>query len=114
MLYALSERDELVLRIEDMEKAKNTIEEVERFMPYAFLGIDKTKESCVRELILSYIKEQGGEVTHSQILKKFQHRLKGSKDLREILTGLVESDQIDATHLTKSKGTKYSLREDKT
>lgn len=112
MLYALSERDELVLRIEDLEKAKDVIEEVEKFMPYAFLGVDKTKESCIRELVLSFIREQGGEVTYSQVLRKFQHKLKSSKELRDIMAGLVEGNIVNVINLTKSKGMKYIIQKE--
>lgn len=108
MLYALSERDELILSIEDFERAKTTLEEVERFMSYSFANIDKTKESRISDNVLSYILSQGGEVSHSQILRKFQHKVKNSKELKDILTGLVESDMIDIFHFTKGKGAKYS------
>jgi len=108
MLYSVSERDDLTILVPDFEKAKSTLEEVERFMPYAFQGIEKTKESCIREIILSYVKMHSDTgITQTEVLRKFQHRVKGSKELRDIMGSLIDMGSVSVVHSLRGKGVRY-------
>lgn len=110
MLLAVAERDDLVLQIQDLEKALSMLLEVEKHMYKAYSSIGETTESKILNLILAYMKEQGGSIGHSKLLRKFQHKIKNATEFKSILSRLAESNLINIE--AKGKGSKYTLIEE--
>lgn len=108
MVYALSERDNLVLTVKDLDRANDTLSEVEKFMPSAFNGLNKTKESGIREDIVNFIKHKGGSVTRTELTNRFERRIKG-EELTKIMVPLIDSEIISICRSTNGRAQKYIL-----
>lgn len=109
MLLAVAERDNLTLSVQDLIDAKVILEEVEKTMHLAFRNVERTNNSYKSELIIDYMREQGKEVPHSRLLRRFQHRFSGSKEFNDVIASLIESDQVEKHLSLSGKGSRYTL-----
>lgn len=111
MLISVSKRSDLTVTVQDMEEAKVLLEEAEKRMHEAFSSIDQTNESLLRDALLQFLKSNKKAVKHSSLLRKFQHRIRSAKELKEALQDLSEAGLIKIDRILNTNGLEYSIKE---
>jgi hypothetical protein len=67
---------------------------MESFLPELMQQMFKTNVGEDNEAVLTAIKKAGGSITHTNIIRKMQYRMK-AQQTKEILASLKESEQIE-------------------
>lgn len=71
MILSASRSAELVIRIEDFERAKKILESTEVTMPQAFQGMGKAKFGALSEAVFAHIIQIKRPVKHSELMRAF-------------------------------------------
>lgn len=109
MLLSVSYSNDLVVDERHMIEADLVLKEAEPWMIPAFMNVDRSKQSWLREHILSYIKQCGGHVSRSKLTKKFDHRVGSVKELADILGPLIVSGLVTEERDLSKRTTEYFL-----
>lgn len=105
MCLAASYKDELVITLDDFNRAKALLEATEVNMSLAFQGLSKAKYVEETEAILKYIKEKGS-VKRSDLLLKF-YRSVDDNALESIITVLTQMKVIQVSIMTEEADRRY-------
>jgi hypothetical protein len=101
MICSASRDNNMVLEAQDMERALNLLQEVEKKMPHAFGGMGKFRDSDVLFNIKRFIKERR-HCTYAEIINEFQKEVSFA-GMNDILNSLASSNylhrHLDAHHV---------------
>jgi hypothetical protein len=106
MILAASQSDDLVVTVDHIEMSLALMEKLEQNIPFAFQGVAWGEQAKFQDKVLIKIREQSPDgISHKDLLKSFHHCMSG-KDLKEIISTLLEEEAIcwDKTLSTKKGG----------
>ena len=92
MLLHIARNDDLIIELEDFEKAIALLKQVEMKLPQTFAAIGKNPYTVDMNRIIAYIKEKG-RVQMSEIRARFYHAATPSM-LNELVQGLADMGLI--------------------
>lgn len=108
MCMSASRGDDLIIRIEDFNRAKALMEAAEKKMPRAFRGLGRARFADLTEATLSFIASRG-ECLRSDLLKKFYRDI-DAWTLDQIERVLVQMKVIDVITMTNEGDAKYVFK----
>ena len=94
MVLHLAEHQNLQICRNCFETAIKISDYMESFLPELMQQMFKTNVGEDNEAVLTAIKKAGGSITHTNIIRKMQYRMK-AQQTKEILASLKESEQIE-------------------
>ncbi len=106
-LHLVEHRD-LSLCLSCFTRAVEILDWVEKFIPALLRQMFKTASGHNADIVLTAIRNAGGVIDHSELLRRVQHRLNGA-ELRPILGSLKDSNVIDE-HIDKLEHVYYIKR----
>ena len=93
MLISLARTNELILRVEDMEKALDMLNDTENSLSKVFLGAGANKQADIAGKIMSFLQTRKTPVLEKQVYTTmFQHGTRA--DINECLNHLVNIGEI--------------------
>jgi Protein of unknown function (DUF3987) len=104
----LAEHGTLSLCLSCFTRAVEILDWIEKFIPNLLRQMFKTASGHNADVVLTAIRNAGGVVDHSDLLRRVQHRLNGA-ELKPILTSLKDSGVIDE-HIDKLEHVYYIRR----
>jgi hypothetical protein len=108
MIMSAARSDEMVVRIEDLQRAIRILEDVEKTLPEAFQGLGKAMYADVGESVLNYLLKHKREVKHSEILRKFFPDI-NNYSLTVAMETLIQMEAVEVTALLPRGDKKYAL-----
>jgi uncharacterized protein DUF3987 len=106
----LAEHATLTLCLSCFTRAVEILDWIERFIPGLLRQMFKTSSGHSADLVLQAIRNAGGVVDHSELLRRLQHRLNGA-ELKPIISSLKDSG-IVAEHVDKIQHVYYIIRQE--
>lgn len=104
----LAEHGNLSLCLPCFTRAVEILDWIERFIPGLLRQMFKTSSGHSADLVLTAIRNAGGVIDHSELLRRLQHRLNGA-ELKPIIASLKDSGVIDE-HIDKLEHVYYIKR----
>jgi len=104
----LAEHANLTLCLSCFTRAVEILDWIERFIPALLKQMFKTSSGHNADVVLTAIRNAGGVIDHSDLLRRIQHRLNG-QELKPILSSLKDSGVIDE-HVDKLEHVYYIKR----
>jgi len=104
----LAEHGNLTLCLPCFTRAVEILDWIERFIPNLLRQMFKTSSGHNADIVLTAIRNAGGVIDHSDLLRRIQHRLNG-QELKPILGSLKDSGVIDE-HVDKLEHVYYIKR----
>lgn len=101
MAVAASQRNDLVITVDDFIAALSMLEYAETNMPKVFAHVGRNPLAFDHELVAAAI-QSSGTITFGQLLTQFQHNLR-LEELQEVLSSLLTQGRI------VQRGAKYSI-----
>jgi len=95
----LTEHHNLSLCLSCFTRAVEILDWIERFIPALLRQMFKTSSGHSADLVLTAIRNAGGVIDHSDLLRRLQHRLNGA-ELKPIIQSLKDSGVV-AEHVDK-------------
>ena len=110
MILSISESDELILRLDHLQKAIDIIQIVEDNMPAAITYVGATARSHLTDLVEHVILSVAPEaIGHSVLLKRVYRKLpNGAADLAEVISDLKLKGRIE--EIADKKGVRYRVK----
>ena len=115
MVLSISQSDNLILDAMHVDSAITIIEEVEKLMPLAFRGVAFSKSARHIDRLLQQLRQQGGYMSRSDLLRKNSAHL-NKQEFDLVIDTLIDSERIitSTSGIGRKFKTYYSLRtEDK-
>lgn len=107
MALSASRGDDLIIHLEDFERARVLMEAAEKKMPRAFRGLGRARFSDLTDGVLNYIMRRG-QCNRSEILQKF-YRDVDAWTLEQIERVLERMKVIRVTLLTETNDAQYTF-----
>lgn len=108
MIISASERDDRIITVEHLKRALKFLDDIEKVLSHAFVGVSYSGDTKFVDRILHYLRNNGGKMEHSKLLKAMTHYTP-AKQFRELMETLLESDSVKAAIDAKGKRV-YTLR----
>lgn len=109
MLFALSERLELVLKVEDIHAAMQLLEITERNLARVFEGVGRNELAMTQSTFTEIINRSGGMISH-KVLRRETFNLVNQQEYEEVIAYFLKTDQWRSGHLN---GKDYFLTAEK-
>lgn len=93
MVIAASQRDELVITLEDLFMANKMITDLEQDMPKVFAKIGRTDESVQAERFVQFIHKMGA-VEYSEAYRHFHINFPSMRDFEDVVNGAIRAGLI--------------------
>jgi hypothetical protein len=92
MILSASLSSDMVVTEQHMEMGIALLAKLEQTMSFAYQGVAWGEQAKYQDKVLQTIKDAGA-IDHSKLLRKYHHCMTG-KDLKEIITTLIDEDEI--------------------
>lgn len=92
-LLRISETQSLKLEITDLERALRILNWLEGHLPLVFETVAETAVGAIHQRIIKQLRQAGGRMPHTLLLKRNQHIL-SARDLKEAIETLKSSETI--------------------
>jgi len=93
-LLRIAEARSLTILSHDLERALGILDWMEALLPSVFETVATTPVGAMHQRILQHLKQAGGRMTHSQLLRKNQHAM-NARQFREAIETLKDSETIE-------------------
>jgi hypothetical protein len=104
----LAEHGTLTLCLSCFTRAVQILDWIERFIPGLLRQMFKTSSGHAADLVVTAIRNSGGVIDHSELLRRLQHRLNGA-ELKPVVASLKDSGVIEE-HVDKIQHVYYIKR----
>lgn len=94
MILAIASEGPLVLTDEVYDQALKVLNTLETPLPEAFVGVDATPFGVNAKRILMQLESEGGQISHSTVLRKNYRRM-NAKQVHEVMATLKEAGMIE-------------------
>ena len=111
MNMAASRGDEMILRVEDVERAIGLLTSVEKNMHMVFSGIGRNKWVAETELVMSYIRKKG-VCLRSELLNHLYRDI-SEEALESIINVMIAMKRLRVDILTETGDKRYTYKEKK-
>lgn len=91
MVLAISEGDELILRLQHLTLAMKLLDQAETVMPDAFAYVGATNEARISQHIIESVRGSGGAISVQQCIRGVRHQIRNKREFDGILDMLIES-----------------------
>jgi len=93
MCIQLVEHGSMSLTLDSLLQAIRLLDWTEQFIPPMLNGMFRTQAGAAHEYILGMMRNNGGMVRHSELVRKVQHQM-NSQQLRAVMGSLKEAEQV--------------------
>lgn len=94
MVLAASQRDELILTVEDLQAASAMVTDLELDMPQVFSRIGKSEQAQQAERLVSFAKGQGA-ISYEQAYKFLHSHFPLEKDMEGVVSGVLKAGLLE-------------------
>lgn len=109
MILAASQRDEMIITLEDIMLAEKMITDLEKDMPMVFSKIGRTEQSIQAEKFIKFIHAQTNDIPFAEAYHYIHLHFPKLQDFESILYGAVRSGQMELVETPQGKAIRAIL-----